>query len=214
VPSLFSRKTAEVAAEPPAATNSNSMGTESESPSGRRGHTPSKRERGVVTPKRSDPRGRRPAEPPAANRREANKRIRERERADRDERRKAMMAGDERYLLARDRGAERALVRDIVDCRRTMGTWFFGGALIVLFGSSNAMPPPVRLASNLLWALLALATVADSFLLARQIKKLVTERFPKTTVKLGSLYFYGVMRGITFRRMRVPRPRIALGTQP
>ena len=40
-----------------------------------------------------------------------------------------MRAGDERYLLARDRGPERALVRDIVDSRRTVGTCFFGGAL-------------------------------------------------------------------------------------
>ena len=32
--------------------------------------------------------------------------------------------GDERYLLARDRGPERALVRNIVDSRRTVGTWF------------------------------------------------------------------------------------------
>ncbi len=58
--------------------------------------------------------------------------------------RPACCAGKEEYLLARDKGPERALVRDIVDSRRTVGTFFFGGALIVLIGSSGAMPPTVQ----------------------------------------------------------------------
>jgi hypothetical protein len=28
---------------------------------------------------------------------------------------------------------------------------------------------------------------------------------------MGALYMYGIMRGLTFRRMRVPKPRVALG---
>jgi hypothetical protein len=28
---------------------------------------------------------------------------------------------------------------------------------------------------------------------------------------MGSLYLYGVMRGLTFRRMRVPKPHVELG---
>jgi hypothetical protein len=39
----------------------------------------------------------------------------------------------------------------------------------------------------------------------------VKERFPKTTQRIGSLQIYGVMRGLTFRRMRVPKPRVELG---
>ena len=63
--------------------------------------------------------------------------MRERQRQERAEASAGMRAGDERYLLARDRGPERALVRNIVDSRRTVGTWFFAGALIVLIGSST-----------------------------------------------------------------------------
>ncbi|MFD0823961.1 DUF3043 domain-containing protein, partial [Micromonospora zhanjiangensis] len=111
----------------------------------------------------------------------------------------------------RDRGPERALARDVVDSRRTIGTWFFGGALIVLLGSSPSMPPLVQLGSNLLWALLALGLVVDSVLISRRIGKLVRQRFPKTDQRMGSLYLYAIMRSITFRRMRAPAPRVKVG---
>ncbi|HEX8629112.1 MAG TPA: DUF3043 domain-containing protein, partial [Catenuloplanes sp.] len=83
----------------------------------------------------------------------------------------------------------------------------------VLIGSSAAMPPVVRLASNLIWAALALGVVLDSILIARRIGKLVRARFPETTQRMGSLYLYGIMRAITFRRMRMPNPRVTLGTK-
>jgi hypothetical protein len=165
----------------------------------------------VATPKRSTAQRRRGAEPPPSNRREAVKRMRERQKAERAEAMAGMRAGDERYLMGRDRGPERALVRDIVDSRRTAGTWFFVGALIVLLGSSTAMPPVVRIASNMLWVLLAFAVVLDSVLISRKIKRLVRERFPSTSQRMGSLYLYGIMRAITFRRMRMPQPRVKLG---
>ncbi|GIE30217.1 membrane protein [Actinoplanes italicus] len=175
----------------------------------RKGYTPSKKELGVVTPKRTV-QGRRVQDPAPASRKEAYKQLRERQRAERLEASEGMRNGDERYLLARDRGPERSLVRDIVDSRRTAGSYFIAGAVIVLIGSSIAIPA-VQLASNLLWAALALAVLIDSILISRRIKKLVRARFPETTQRLGGLYFYGIMRGLTFRRMRVPKPKVDLG---
>jgi hypothetical protein len=176
----------------------------------RKGYTPSKEELGKKTPRRPAD-GRRRAEPPPANRKEAMKRAREKAKEDRVERRAAMMAGDDRYLLGRDKGPERALVRDIVDRRLTVGTWFFGGALIVLIGSSTAMPPIVQVVSNIAWAALALGTLLDSVLLGREVKKKVGERFPKTEQRMTSLYLYAAMRGLTFRRLRIPKPRVKVG---
>jgi hypothetical protein len=172
-------------------------------------YTPSKKELGVATPKRGS-NARRVTEAAPANRREAMKQMRERQRLERAEQTAGMKAGDERYLLARDRGPERALVRDIIDSRRTVGTWFFGGALIVLVGSTVRVPA-IQLASNLLWAVLAIGVIVDSLLIARKVKRLVKERFPKTSQRIGSLQIYGVMRALTFRRMRVPKPRVQLG---
>ena len=204
VSSLFRRKSAEVAADP-------SPPADEEVPAPRRkSYTPSKKELGQVTPKRVST-GRRVTEAAApANRSEAYKLMRERQRQERAEAAAGMKAGDERYLLARDRGPERALVRDIVDSRRTAGSYFLGGALIVLIGSTVRIPA-VQLASNLLWAFLAVIVVIDSMLIGRRIKRLVRERFPKTKQRIGSLQLYGVMRALTFRRMRVPKPRIELG---
>jgi hypothetical protein len=205
VPSLFRRRSADLVED---AVDSAQEPAEDDRPT--KGYTPSKRELGMVTPKRSATQRRRGAEPPPANRREAARRMRERQREQRTESMEGMRRGDERYLLARDRGPERALVRNIVDSRRNAGTWFFGGALIVLVGSSVANPL-IQIVSNMLWAFLALAVVADAVLISRRIKKLVRERFPDTTQRMRSLYTYGIMRSITFRRMRMPKPQVDIG---
>ncbi|GGJ84856.1 hypothetical protein GCM10010123_13130 [Pilimelia anulata] len=176
-----------------------------------KGYTPSKRELGVATPKRAEAQKRRPAEPPPGDRKEALRRSRERRKEQRAEAMAGMRRGDDRYLTARDRGPERALVRDLVDARRTAGTWFFGGALLVLIGSSTQMPLIVQVIANYVWLALALAVVLDSVLIARRIGKRVRAEFPQTTQRVGGLMFYGIMRGLTFRRMRMPSPRVDLG---
>lgn len=203
VPSLFRRKSTDTVESSPAEET-----TEAARP---KGYTPSKKELGVQTPKRTSNNRRRVIEPAPANRREAYKRMREKQKAERREAAAGMRAGDERYLLARDRGPERLLVRNIVDSRRTVGTWFFGGALVVLIGSSAAMPPIVRFVSNMLWAALALGVVIDSVVISRKVKRLIRERFPKTDQRMGSLYLYAITRSITFRRMRMPKPKVEIG---
>jgi hypothetical protein len=168
-------------------------------------HTPGK---GRATPKRSD--GRRKPEPPPANRREAYKRLKEKQRAERAEAMAGMRAGDDRYLMARDKGPERALVRDIVDSRHTVGTWFFGSAFVLLLVTS-VRQPALAFYGQLFWFVIALATIVDTVLICRKVKRLVRERFPKSQVRMGSLYFYAFMRAITFRRLRMPRTRVKFG---
>lgn len=206
--SLFRRKAEEVTVEPSDA--GQPAVEESAEEIARRGYTPSKRERGLATPKRKDPTARR-AEPAPTNRREAYKRLREKQREERAEARKGMMAGDERFLMPRDKGPEKALARDVVDSRRTVGTWFFGTTFLVFIGANPSMPPMVQFVSNGLFALFAAATAIDGILIGRQVKRLIAERFPKSTMRMRGLYFYAFMRSITFRRMRVPKPRIKIG---
>lgn len=165
-----------------------------------RGYTPAK---GRETPKRPSV-GRRPTTVVKSLSKEERRAERRRLRAE-------SAAEFRREGGPRDRGPERLLVRNVVDSRRTVGTWFFGGALIVLLGSNQAMPPEVRLGSNILWVMIAFALIVDSVLISRKIKKLVRERFPNTGQRLGSLYLYAIMRSITFRRMRAPAPRVAIG---
>jgi Protein of unknown function (DUF3043) len=171
-----------------------------------RSYTPSK---GKATPKRTVAQ-RRKAEPPPANRREATKRMREKQRTERQEAYAGMKAGDERYLLPRDKGPERALVRDIVDSRRTVGPWFMGGAFVLLL-LSFVQDYRAQMAANLIWYLLALAVVIDTIFICRKVRKMIRERFPKTDQKMGSLYLYAFSRAILFRRLRMPRPRVRIG---
>lgn len=173
-------------------------------------YTPSKKELGQITPKRTTSGRRPPSAAAPANRREQAKQMRERQRQERAEATAGMRAGDERFLLARDRGPERLLVRNIVDSRRTVGTWFFGGALIVLIGSTVKIHE-IQLLSNILWLVLALGVVGDAVLIARKVKRGVKEKFPKSDQRMGSLQLYGIMRSLTFRRMRVPKPQVNLG---
>jgi hypothetical protein len=206
VPSLFRRKPAGVQVEPVVEEPADTAARP-------KGYTPSKRELGKTTPKRRT--GGRVVEPPPANRREAVKRMREKQRAERAEQRAGMMAGDERYLLPRDRGPERGLTRDIVDSRRTLGTWFFSFAILLFVGTTVArsLPPVVLLSLNAIWAALGLAVIFDSFLICRTAKRLIRERYPKSTQRIGALYVYAVMRGVTYRRMRIPKPRVKIGEE-
>jgi len=172
-----------------------------------RGQTTSKREQGVATPKRLST-GRRPggAPRPTMSRREASAQNRE----ERLKQREAMMRGDERALLPRDKGPERALVRDIVDTRRNASSYFFFGLLLVLVMSTINIPT-VRFGANVVFIFMILTVVIDGFLLSRLIKRTVKARLPKADPRWGSLYFYAIMRATSFRRMRVPRPRLNVG---
>ena len=203
VPSLFRRKSNDLVDDAVSA-----VATDETSSATRKAYTPGK---GKATPKRGPAAGRRVIEAPPQNRREAMRRVRDKQRSDRAEQRAGMMAGKEEYLLPRDKGPARRLVRDIVDSRRNVGTFFFAGLFIILIGSSQAMPPAVQVGSTLLWVMLALSMLVDSVVLCRRVKRLVQERLPKNDQPFSRLYFYAVMRSINFRRMRIPGPQVKIG---
>jgi hypothetical protein len=204
VPSLFRRKPEEPTASVAV--------SEAEPDAGLKGVTPSKRDLGQKTPKRVVA-GRRVPEPPATNRREAAKRLREKQRQERVEAREGMAAGDERFLLARDKGPVRKLVRDIVDSRRTIGTFFFGTTfLVMLVGFNRNLNPSIYIAANALFFVMLLATAVDGFMISRTVKKLVRQRFPDAKDRMGSLYLYAIMRSISFRFIRNPKPQVKIGT--
>lgn len=172
-------------------------------------YTPGK---GRATPKRKEAR-KRAAEPPPQDRKAAMRRMREKQRTERAAAREGLMRGEDQYLPARDRGPERALTRDIVDARRNIGTWFFAGAVVILIGTWPGVSQPIRDMFNMLWTVLLVAVIVDSALLCRTIGRVVWERHPKTGQRKAGLYFYAIMRSLTIRRMRIPRPRVAIGTK-
>jgi hypothetical protein len=168
--------------------------------------------KGRPTPRRREAQRRRtgPVAPPPRTRREAYKRMREQGTDRRSTVREGIKGGDERYLGARDRGPERRLVRDIVDSRRNAGVLFLMSAVVYFIG---LIVPSVQVkaAITALWLTVLILLVVDSTLIGLRIRKLMRERYPDSTQRLGPLVFYGATRATMFRRWRAPKPAVEVG---
>ncbi|HEU0088292.1 MAG TPA: DUF3043 domain-containing protein [Pseudonocardiaceae bacterium] len=177
-----------------------------------RSRTPGK---GRPTPSRreAEARKRGPAPSPPKTQREALRRM----RGSKDERRQAaavrrerMMAGDEKYLLPRDRGPVKAYVRDLVDSRRNVAGLFMPLALLVVLVILVPSPVIQQYVSLLSMAML-LTMLAEGVLLGRSIHRQVRERFPDASMSALGLGFYALTRATQLRRLRMPKPRVRRG---
>jgi hypothetical protein len=168
--------------------------------------------KGRPTPRRSEAQGRRtgPPPPPPTTRKEAYKRMRAQQAAQRGDVRRAAARGDDSYLPARDRGPVRKLVRDVVDARRNVGSFFLAIAGVALIGTIVPSLVVRNYASFLLFGFFLLLIV-DSVVLGRKIKRKVTERFPDGNHQTRGLVWYGISRATMIRRWRFPKPDVALG---
>jgi cation transport ATPase len=170
--------------------------------------------KGRPTPKRNEAQGRRPGPPPPPpqTRKEAYKRMREQQAANRGATRAGAARGDVTYLPPRDQGPVRKLVRDVVDARRNAGSFFLLVAALVLIG--NFVPnEQVRSYTVSIWLVFFLLMIADSIVLGRRIKRKVLERFPGQDHKMKGLVWYGISRATMIRRWRFPKPEVRLGAQ-
>lgn len=178
--------------------------------------------KGRPTPKR-DARRRGPVAPAPMTAADARRRRRENKltRAERREvkavqrermsdRREKMMAGEEDYLLPRDKGPVRRYVRDLVDSRRHLLGLMMPAAFALILVSFGA-PPQIASLTSIAMLLLVLIVVADGVLLGRKVNRLVDQKFPKNTESGWKLGFYAASRASQLRRMRTPRPQVARG---
>ena len=179
--------------------------------------------KGRPTPKRTDKR-RGPVAPAPQTAAEARKRRKElrssmtkeerradkaKQRAALSQRRERMMAGEEAFLLPRDRGPVRRYARDLVDSRRNLLGLFMPAAFVLIF-ISLALPQVQNYFSPLMLAFLV-AMVLDAVFLSRKVNRAVDERFPdnaETNFKLG---LYAAGRASQMRRMRIPKPQVRPG---
>ena len=170
--------------------------------------------KGRPTPKRSEAQGRRagPPPPPPTTRKEAYKRQRAKVADRRVESRQGLARGDEAYLPARDRGPVRKLVRDIVDARRNVGSFFLVIAGVALVGT---IAPSLQVRTGAMFILYGffLVVIVDSVVLVRQIKKKIAERFPDGSANTRGVALYGISRSTMVRRWRFPKPEVPLGAE-
>jgi hypothetical protein len=181
---------------------------------GTKGYTPSK---GRPTPKRREAEGRKrgPVAPPPRTQREAAKRSRgtkdDRRRAT-AERRERMAAGDERYLLARDKGPVKAYVRNLVDSRRHLIGLFMPLALLVVVAMLSPSSYVQVYAAPVLFAVLLVFAV-EGFFVGRSVVKAVRVKFPDAPDRALGLGWYAFVRASQIRKLRVPKPQVKPGDE-
>ncbi|XRQ03007.1 DUF3043 domain-containing protein [Actinomadura welshii] len=165
--------------------------------------------KGRPTPKRRDAEKlrRQPITAPS-NRKEAYKRMREKQAAERNRVRQGMAKGDEEHLLKRDKGPVRRLARDYVDSRRTVGSYLMYGMFAIVLLSM--LPIPIaRLLVLFAPPVLLFVVFAEGILLSRGIKRLAAERYPDESAK--GVGMYAAMRAMQIRRLRIPNPQVKIG---
>jgi hypothetical protein len=162
--------------------------------------------KGRPTPKRSEAqRVRRggPPPPPPRTRKEAAQRAREEAKAARTQVREG------RTLLPRDAGPVRALVRDVVDARRSIGTLMLPLALVLLLAQATG-DRRVFDAALVVWIVGIVALVTDLVLTGRALRERLREQLPEEE-KLRGHIAYGLLRTTVFRRWRIPAPTTSPG---
>jgi len=182
--------------------------------------------KGRPTPKRRDAEGRRrgPVAPAPLTAKEArarrkaarkskSKEERKAESAERraaaSERRNRMLAGEEKYLLPRDRGPVRAYVRDLVDSRRNLVGLFMPLALVLIM--SMFLGTVVQQYVTLAMFVMMLLMVVEGVYLGMMVNKKARARYPDSTDGGFGLGWYAFVRASQIRKLRAPLPRVKPG---
>jgi Protein of unknown function (DUF3043) len=145
--------------------------------------------------------------------REEKKTLRTERRSDMSQRRERMMAGEDAYLLPRDKGPVRRYVRDLVDSRRNLLGLFMPSALGLIFIMLAVPSVQVQAMLSPAMLVLVLIMVIDGIFLGRRVNRLADEKFPDNTESGWKLGFYAASRASQLRRMRAPRPQVERGTR-
>jgi Protein of unknown function (DUF3043) len=165
--------------------------------------------KGRPTPKRSAAQNqRRKAVTVPTDRKAATKQARDARRVDMAKQRQALAGGDERYLPPRDKGPVRRFTRDYVDSRYRVAEFFLPLAVVILIMS---IVGSMQSLSLLLWLVVIVAIVIDTFVTAFQLRRELNKRFDAKDVK--GVLRYGLMRTLQMRRLRLPKPQVGHGVK-
>lgn len=137
---------------------------------------------------------------------------REQQREARLAAREALMAGDERALPPRDAGPVKKFVRDYIDRRRTLAEFFIPLAVVVLI-VGLFRNPQIQVIVSFIWFLMLALLVVDMTILLVRLNAQLKKEFPDPAERKGAM-FYGGMRALQIRRLRLPPPKVRPGGRP
>jgi len=115
-------------------------------------------------------------------------------------------------MSARESVPEKALMRDYVDSRFSIGEFLLPALVIILALTflSTAIPRIALISTVAMYAFILLVLL-DCFVMWRGFKKVLAQRLPKASPK--GLLMYGMNRSIQIRRFRMPAARIKRGEE-
>lgn len=122
--------------------------------------------------------------------------------------RAGMKAGDERYLLARDKGPVRRFIRDFVDSRFSFVELMVPLLVVTLLLGYSGSPSLVSTGNTVMLGTVLLVTI-DLVVLRFKLRNELSRRFPDEPTK-GTTY-YAVMRALQMKFMRLPKAKVKIG---
>ncbi len=178
------------------------------------GSTAMKPAAGASEPDVRDPSGRKPGPTPSRKEAEAARRQRVTQTYSKRESRamasRSTRSDRMRAMAARDNTPEKALMRDYVDARFSIGEVLLPALVLILATSflNTVFPQAAAIATFVMYTYVLLV-IGDLFLMWRGFKKVLAARLPGTSTR--GLLFYGANRAIQIRRFRIPAPRVKRG---
>lgn len=137
-----------------------------------------------------------------------------RDRAQRVERQKlvkeAMRTGDDKHMPARDKGPVRRFVRDFVDARFGFTELTLPIMVLALVMQYSGQPSLVSTGITITM-MLVLLVVLDVVWMRFRLRREVARRFPEAP--MSGLLFYAITRSLQIRPLRLPKPRVKIGTR-
>ncbi|MDQ6688295.1 MAG: DUF3043 domain-containing protein [Actinomycetota bacterium] len=163
---------------------------------------------------------------PTPTRREAEAAARERARLSTDKKKKAgkgvrgqrsessakiragMKAGDERYLLERDKGPVKKFIRDWVDVRTSFAEFLLPLLVVSMILGYSGQKKLATFSSGVTTATFVLVLVDTSWLIFR-LRRELRRRFPEESLRKTTSY--ALLRVLQVRPLRMPKPRVKRG---
>ena len=166
--------------------------------------------KGRATPSRAEQEAAR-KRPLVADPKEARARNKASVAAQRERARIGMAAGDDKYLPARDKGPQRKYVRDYIDGGWHIGEFVMPLMVLVIVATFINVPAIAFYAFIVLWGFIVLVII-DMVITSVLVKRNARRKFGDRREK--GLGWYGAMRTIQMRWMRLPKPQVKRGQRP
>jgi len=167
--------------------------------------------KGRATPSRAEQEAAR-KRPLVPDTKEAKARAKTELAAQREKARVGMAAGDPKYLPARDQGPQRKFVRDFVDGGSHLGEFVMPAMVIVILATFIPIYELQTWSFVGLWIFI-LFVIGDMIITSIRVKQAAKQKFGEAKLEKG-LGWYGAMRIVQMRFMRLPKPQVKRGHKP